>query len=462
VKGMIKEMEMTKKRVRFAPSPTGLLHIGNARAAVLNWLFAKKYGAEFLLRMDDTDQERSEVTYADQIHKDLAWLGIVPDVYAKQSDRFGRYEEITQRLKDTGRLYPCYETPEELEFKRKLSLGRGEPPIYDRGALALSQSERDALEAQGLKPHWRFLLEDGEISWVDGIRGPVSFQAKHLSDPVLIRADGFPVYTLASVVDDMDLEVTHIIRGEDHVTNSAVQLQLFAAIGADVGQIHMAHFSLVSDAKGAGFSKREGSLSLKTLAEQGICAMTLMSLMAQLGTSHDIHPTWDMQALVDGFDFKNFSRSSPKFDPDDLVKLNQILLHQMPYEKAQELLPADLKALVGEPLWMAVRGNLDTIQDVLQWYKIVYEGPQGCASDVNKEVVAAALELFPAACPFDETTWGLWTKDVGAKLNLKGRPLFMPLRQALTGVDHGPEMRLLLPLIGADEALKRLRFVIPA
>ena len=450
---------MTNKRVRFAPSPTGFLHIGNARAAVLNWLFAKKYEASFLLRMDDTDQERSQEVYAQQIHEDLAWLGILPDLYVKQSDRFGRYEEMTQFLKDSGRLYPCYETPEELAFKRKLALGRGEPPIYDRGALSLSPGERAALEAQGLKPHWRFRLTEGEVRWVDDIRGPVSFQGKHLSDPVLVKADGLPVYTLASVVDDWDLEVTHIIRGEDHVTNSAVQLQLFEAIGADVSRIHMAHFSLVSDAKGAGFAKREGSLSLKSLAEQGICSMALVSLMAQLGTCHDVHPTWDRAALIEGFDFKNFSRGSPKFDPDDLVKLNQILLHHMPYEKAQELLPADLKKVIQEPLWMAVRGNLETLQEIAQWHQLVYEGPQGAMGAVNQEVIAVALALFPKA-PFDDTTWGAWTKDVGAQLGLKGKPLFMPLRQALTGLDHGPEMRLLLPLMGAEEVRRRLERVL--
>ena len=445
------------KRVRFAPSPTGLLHIGNARAAVLNWLFAKKQGASFLLRMDDTDQERSEESYIQQIHADLAWLGIVPDEYAQQSDRFARYGQVVEALKASGRLYPCYETPDELEFKRKLQLSRGLPPSYDRSALSLTAAERQGLEAQGLKPHWRFLLEDGDISWMDGIRGLVTFQAKHLSDPVLVRADGFPVYTLASVVDDMDFQVTDIIRGEDHVTNSAVQLQLFEAIGADISGIRMAHFSLVSDAKGAGFSKREGSLSLKALAEQGICAMTIVSLMAQLGTNHDIHPTWDMNALIQGFDLSNFSRSSPKFDPDDLGKLNQVLLHHMPYEVAKASFPGDVAVYITEALWMAIRGNIEKMADVRMWHHIIDDQPEAPQGDINGQVIAAAIDLFPTTVPFDENTWSVWTQAIGAQVGLKGKALYLPLRQALTGLDHGPEMRGLLPLMGADKVLARLK-----
>lgn len=444
------------KRVRFAPSPTGLLHIGNARAAVLNWLFAKKFGASFLLRMDDTDRERSQAIYGEQIHQDLAWLGIVPDAFAKQSDRFVRYGQVTEALKASGRLYPCYETPDELEFKRKLQLGRGAPPSYDRSALSLTKEEKAALEAQGLKPHWRFLLEDSEISWQDGIRGLVTFQAKNLSDPVLVKADGLPVYTLASVVDDIDFGVTDIIRGEDHVTNSAVQLQLFGAIGANVKNIRMAHFSLVSDARGAGFSKREGSLSLKTLAEQGVCSMTIVSLMAQLGTCHDIHPTWNMNELVEGFDFSNFSRSSPKFDPDDLPKLNQILLHHMPYEVACQAFPQEMEG-VSDALWMAIRGNLDKVVDVKLWRTIIYDSLDVQLEGINTEVITAALELFPQEQPFDENTWREWTQNISAKVGLKGKALYLPMRQVLTGVDHGPEMRWLLPLMGADEALIRLK-----
>lgn len=445
------------KRVRFAPSPTGFLHIGNARAAVLNWLFAKKNKAEFLLRMDDTDTERSRPEYAAQIHADLAWLGIVPDLMAKQSDRFDRYAEAIEQLKHMGRLYPCFETPEELDMKRKRQLAKGLPPLYDRSALELTEEERSALMAKGTAPHWRFRLEDEAIMWTDSLRGPVAFQGKNLSDPVLVKTDGRPVYTLASVVDDMDFHITDIIRGEDHVTNSAVQLQIFKALGADLSRITLAHFSLMSDPSGQGFSKREGSLSLRTLQEQGMDAMTIFSLIARLGTSSDVLPEWDMDALVADFDFSKFSRSSPKFDPADLAKLNQSLLQSLPYGQVLARLPEAEKARMSPPFWAAICGNIRTLADIPLWHGIVYQAPLPLSAKPDETVLRAAIDALPAATSFDEGTWQHWTKAIQAATNLKGRSLYMPLRQALTGVDHGPEMRLLLPLIGREATLARLR-----
>jgi glutamyl-tRNA synthetase len=444
------------KRVRFAPSPTGFLHIGNARAAVLNWLFAQKNDAEFMLRLDDTDHERSTQEFADQILKDLTWLGIKPHAFAKQSERLDRYRQAIELLKAKGYLYPCYETPDELDFKRKRQLARGEPPIYDRGALALSDAEKGALEAQGLMPHWRFKLEDADVSWQDGIRGAVLFQGRNMSDPVLIKTDGQPVYTLASVVDDIDFQMTDIIRGEDHVTNSAVQLQIFMALGGDPQSIRLSHFSLITNATGQGFSKREGSLSLKTLAESGLDPMTIVSLIARLGTSTQIHPTHNMQELIDEFSLDHFSRSSPKFDPSDLMKLNQTLLHHMPYEVAQERLSLEQHKVMTPQLWQAIKGNITQISQVDEWIDVVHNGPKPIQDDVDKMVIQKALECYPVEPIFDEQTWSCWTTIISQAAGVKGKALYLPLRLALTGVHHGPQMQLLLPIIGADSVRKRL------
>ena len=444
------------KRVRFAPSPTGFLHIGNARAAVLNWLFAQKNDAEFMLRLDDTDQERSTQEFADQILKDLTWLGIKPHAFAKQSQRLDRYRQAIDLLKAKGHLYPCYETSDELDFKRKRQLARGEPPIYDRAALALSDAEKVALEAQGVVPHWRFKLSESDVSWQDGIRGTVLFQGRNMSDPVLIKTDGQPVYTLASVVDDIDFKMTDIIRGEDHVTNSAVQLQIFMALGGDPHSIRLSHFSLITNATGQGFSKREGSLSLKTLAESGLDPRTIVSLIARLGTSTHIHPTYVMQELIDEFSLDHFSRSSPKFDPNDLVKLNQTLLNHMPYEVAQERLSLDQKKAMTAQLWQAIQGNITQIGHVDEWIEVVQTGPKPHQETVDQVVIQKALECYPVETLFDEQTWPSWTAAIGQATGLKGKALYLPLRLALTGVPHGPQMQLLLPIIGAHSARKRL------
>ncbi|MBN9565511.1 MAG: glutamate--tRNA ligase [Alphaproteobacteria bacterium] len=444
------------KRVRFAPSPTGFLHIGNARAAVLNWLFAQKYDAEYMLRLDDTDHERSTKEFADQISKDLAWLGIKPHSFAKQSDRLDRYNEAIEFLKAQGHLYPCYETPDELDFKRKRQLARGEPPIYDRAALALSDAEKVTLEAKGIMPHWRFKLVDEDVSWEDGIRGKVLFQGRNMSDPVLIKTDGQPVYTLASVVDDIDFQMTDIIRGEDHVTNSAVQLQIFMALGGNPASIRLSHFSLITNATGQGFSKREGSLSLKTLAEDGLDSMTIVSLIARLGTSTQIYPTHNMRELIDEFDLDHFSRSSPKFDPNDLIKLNQTLLHHMPYDVAQgRMSPSQLERMSVQ-LWQVIQGNISKISEVEEWADIVQNGPKSIQGTMDKTVIQKALECYPSEKMFDEQTWTRWTAAISEALGIKGKSLYLPLRLALTGAEHGPQMQLLLPIIGTDSVRKRL------
>ena len=434
-------------KVRFAPSPTGLLHVGNARQALINWLFARAKGGRYLLRIDDTDTERSTPEFAQAIEDDLRWLGLDWDEKAVQSERLDRYEAAAERLKAAGRLYACYETPEELGLKRKVALSAGRPPIYDRAALALTEAEKAAFAAEGRQPHWRFKLEPGEIAWLDVVRGPVSFQAENLSDPVLIREDGRPLYTLTSVVDDIELEVTHVLRGEDHVANTAVQVQLFRALEGDVPSF--GHLSLIAGAGGESLSKRLGSLSLASLREGGLEAMTLNGYLARLGTPDPVEPFTDLAALAEGFDLSRFGRATPKFDPAELEHLNARLLHVTPYEAVAARLPEGFDA----GLWQAVRPNLTRLAEAAVWQNI-------CRGPVIPQIEEAdfarqAAELLPPE-PWDETTWGAWTGAVKAATGRKGKALFLPLRLALTGLDHGPELKTLLPLIGHERAEARL------
>ncbi|WP_193371463.1 glutamate--tRNA ligase [Pelagibius marinus] len=438
-------------KVRFAPSPTGLLHVGNARQALINWLFARAQGGRYLLRIDDTDTERSTPEFAQAIEDDLRWLGLTWDEKAVQSERLERYSAAAERLKAAGRLYACYETPEELGLKRKVALAAGRPPIYDRGALNLSDEDRAKLEAEGRRPHWRFKLEPGEIAWDDLVRGPVSFQGENLSDPVLIREDARPLYTLTSVVDDIELEVTHVLRGEDHVANTAVQVQLFQALGGP-GEARVpafGHLSLIAGAGGESLSKRLGSLSLASLRESGLEAMTLNCYLARLGTPDPVEPLPDLAALAQGFDLSRFGRATPKFDPAELEHLNARLLHVTPFEAVADRLPQGFDA----DLWAAIRPNLTRLAEAAVWQNI-------CRGPVIPQIEDAgfarqAAELLPPE-PWDETTWSAWTGAVKAATGRKGKALFLPLRLALTGLDHGPELKALLPLIGRERAEARL------
>ncbi|WP_205944637.1 glutamate--tRNA ligase [Pelagibius litoralis] len=434
-------------KVRFAPSPTGLLHVGNTRQALVNWLYTRAKGGRYLLRIDDTDTERSTPEFATAIERDLTWLGLTWDEKAVQSERLDRYAAAAERLKQAGRLYACYETPEELGLKRKVALSAGRPPIYDRGALALSDQERSNLEAEGRKPHWRFKLEHSEIAWLDRVRGPVSFQGQNLSDPVLIREDGRPLYTLTSVVDDIELEVTDILRGEDHVANTAVQVQLFAALGGTVPAF--GHLSLIAGAGGETLSKRLGSLSLASLREEGLEAMTINCYLARLGTPDPVEPLQSLDDLVRSFDIARFGRATPKFNAKDLEHLNARLLHGMPFAAVAERLPAGFDAA----LWEAVRPNLTRLAEAETW-QIICRGPVAPVI-VDADFTRQAAELLPAE-PWDDTTWQAWTARVKEATGHKGKALFLPLRQALTGLDHGPELKALLPLIGRERAEARL------
>ena len=438
--------------VRFAPSPTGYLHIGNARPALLNALFARRHGGKFLLRLDDTDLARSTEAFAQAAREDLAWLGIVPDLFARQSDRKAEHDAAAERLKAAGRLYPCYETPEELDRRRKRQLGRGQPPIYDRAALKLTAEERAAFEAEGRRPHWRFLLDARTVSWDDLVRGPAHIDCASLSDPVLIREDGTYLYTLPSVVDDIDFGITHVIRGEDHVTNTGVQVQIFEALGAPVPVF--GHHNLLTTADGEGLSKRLGHLSLRGLREAGYEPAAVRSLAVLTGSAESVRAVEGFDDLAGLIDLSEISRAPAKFDEGDLDGLNARLVHAMPYAEAAERLRAmGVPDAQAEAFWLAVRANLGKVAEAAEWWRVV-EGPVSSRIE-DAALIAAARETLPEG-PFDGETWKAWTGAVKARTGAKGRGLFMPLRLALTGLEHGPDLAGLLPLIGRERALERL------
>lgn len=440
--------------VRFAPSPTGRIHIGNARTALLNYLFARRNNGRFVLRFDDTDAGRSREEYAAAIEQDLRWLGIYPDIIVRQSQRFALYDEATAKLKDLGRLYACYETPEELERKRRRQIARGQPPVYDRAGLSLSEEQRAALEAEGRRPHWRFLLDRERIEWDDMVRGASHIDCASLSDPVLIREDGTYLYTLPSVVDDMELGITHVIRGEDHVTNTAVQLQLFAVLGASFAPA-FGHHNLLAAASGEGLSKRSGALSIANLREQGIESLAVAAQAALTGSSDAVRPVADIGELGELVDFSHLSRTAARFDEDELKSLSARTLHILPFASVADRLRA--LAVEGdqtEALWLAVRGNLERLEDVVLWHRVVAGEIEPQIEDAD--YLAQAAGLLPPE-PWTGDVWKEWTARVKEATGRKGKALFHPLRLALTGADKGPELAALLPLIGRVRAEARLR-----
>ena len=434
--------------VRFAPSPTGRIHIGNARTAILNWLMALKTGGQFVLRYDDTDTARSTKEFADGIAADLDWLGIRPSRVEWQSRRFARYDEVADGLRAAGRLYPCYETADELDRRRKRQLARGLPPVYDRAALKLTAEERQKLEAEGRKPHWRFRLDGRVVEWNDLIRGAQHIDTSGLSDPVLVREDGTYLYTLPSVIDDIDFRITHVIRGEDHVVNTAVQIEITQALGGAVPAY--AHHSLLTGADGKGLSKRLGSLSIASMREGGLEAMAVVSHAALLGTSDNIHPCADYSELVEGFALDKLSRAPARFDEAELLHLNAKLLHHSSFDAVKDRLPGATEAF-----WLAIRGNIERLADSSTWQAVI-DGPvHATPTAEDAAFIAQARSLLPPE-PWDASTWKTWTEAVKAATGRKGKALFMPLRLALTGLDHGPELAQLLPLIGRERALERL------
>lgn len=434
---------------RFAPSPTGRLHVGNIRTALLSALFTQRHGGRFVLRIDDTDAERSEERYVEAIRADLAWLGLATDSEVRQSQRFDRYEARFQALVDDCRIYPAYETAQELDLKRKIQLGRGLPPIYDRAALALSDADRAKLEADGVRPHWRFKLDrDAAIFWDDLIRGPQSFDPATMSDPVVRRADGSWLYMLPSAIDDLELGITHVVRGEDHVSNTALQLQMFAAMQAPAPAF--AHAALLTGSEGK-LSKRLGSLGVDHFREVGIEPPAVLALLARIGTSQPVEPLADVAALAAGFDFAHFGRAPARFDEAELEQLNAKIVHQLDFDAVATRLPAGMDRAG----WDAIRPNIANIAQAADWWQIVTGPVQtpdvGEDRDFLTQAATVAAEIDWSADP-----WHALTGALKAATGRGGKALFLPLRRALTGRDHGPDMAALLPLIGRDEAIRRL------
>ncbi len=438
---------------RFAPSPTGNLHIGNIRTALHNWMLARRAGGRFLLRIDDTDAERSREEYVDAIRADLAWLGLEPDGEERQSERLAIYEQAFDALRATGRVYPAYETAQELELKRKIALGRGLPPIYDRAALALTDEDRAEKEAAGVAPHWRFKLDHDEmIEWQDGIRGAQKFDPAQLSDPVIRRADGSWLYMLPSAIDDIDMGVTDVLRGEDHVSNTATQIQMFTAVLAALGKAQQlprfAHEALLIGSEGK-LSKRLGSLGVEAFRERGIEPAAIIALLARLGTSQPVEPIADRDALVESFDLNHFGRAPARFDDAELERINAAILHQTDFDAVADRLPAGMD----EAGWHAIRPNLSHLAEAADWWRLV-TGPiePPILSDEDRGFLGQAAQLLS----WSEDPWHGLTSALKDATGRKGKALFLPLRQALTGMDHGPDMKELLPLIGEAEARKRL------
>ena len=438
-------------RVRFAPSPTGYLHVGNARIALANFLFAKKHDAKFLLRIDDTDTERSRPEYEHGIFTDLAWLGITHDETFKQSDRNALYEAAAEKLRASGRLYPCFESDEELKAKREMRLKRGLAPVYDRAMLKLTPEQRAQAEANGKRPYWRFKLSDTTVEWNDLVLRRKGVKLTAVSDPVLIRTDGTPLYTFTSVVDDIDSGVSHIIRGEDHVTNTGVQLDIFSALGANPSRLTFAHLPLLIDSDGGKLSKRLDGLSLRALRQDGVEPSAITSYLARLGTPDSPEPL-PLATLTETTDLSKTSRSSPRFDIRQLLALNRRVLHHASYQEVRGRLPASAT----EDFWNAVRGNLDLLSEARNWWGVVSGDIVPPIQEGQAEFFREALAHLPPE-PWDATTWSAWTENLKTLTGRKGRALFAPLRLALTGEDHGPELAMLLPLIGHARAATRLR-----
>ena len=442
---------MSDIKVRFAPSPTGRLHVGNLRTALVNYLFARKTGGAFMLRIDDTDTERSSAAFESDIRADLKWMGMDWDCEDRQSSRLARYDQALAQLVRAGRAYACYETPEELSLKRKSQLSSGRPPVYDRAARKLTDAEKAAFEAEGRRPHWRFLLDDVEVQWHDMVRGTVAYHMSSLSDPVLMREDGRVIYTMASVVDDIDHGITHILRGEDHVTNSAAQIQLFEALGGTAPT--MGHLALLAGADGEGLSKRLGSLSIGELRNDGIEPAAIASVLSRIGTADPVEARASLQDVVGGFDISRFGRATAKFDSAELARINSQIVQELSFDAVNARLDR-LGITGGKDFWDAVRGNITRLDDARLWWDI-------CTGEITpviaaKAVTNAAADLLPDGA-LDASIWKDWTAAISAQTGAKGKALFMPLRLALTGREAGPEIASLIGIMGRDRVLERLR-----
>lgn len=430
---------------RFAPSPTGWIHVGNLRTALMNYLIARQNGGTFILRLDDTDQERSKQEYIDGLKEDLAWLGITYDRVEQQSKRLARYAEAAEQLKAAGRFYECFETPVELDLKRKKQLNMGKPPVYDRAALSLTEAQKEAYRAEGRQGYWRFKLDQERIEWTDGIIGPISIDAASVSDPVLIKADGQVLYTFASSVDDVDMGVTHIVRGADHVTNTATQIQIMKALGGTPPTF--AHHSLLTGPQGEELSKRLGVLSLRDLRARGVEPMALLSLMARLGSSKPVELASSMEELIAGFDVGSFGTAPTKFDAEDLFPLTRHHVQSLPFAAVKDRIAAlGVPEAEAEAFWAVAKGNITVLADLGEWWTLFRDGAEPVVEEADRDFVRQALAMLPPK-PWTQATWGEWTQAVKEATGRKGKDLFRPLRRALTGRDAGPEMADVMPLL---------------
>ena len=436
---------------RFAPSPTGLLHLGNIRTALINWLYARTHNGKFILRIDDTDQERSKDEYISKIKYDLEWLGIDYDDTFNQSSRFERYREQFEKLKADGRIYPCYETPEELERKRKLQMASGGKQVYDRSSLTLTDDEKRTYEDEGRKPHWRFLLQTERLKWNDLLKGELDIDLTSLSDPVLFREDGVPLYTFSSAVDDIDYNITNVIRGDDHTSNTAVQIEIINAI--DKNRITFAHHALLKASSGDKLSKRDNVISIDSFRKSNLEPLAILSLLATIGTSQSIELKDSLNQIISEFKLETISTSPGRIETDVLSALNKKQVQKLNFDDVRERLK-NIDEKIDEKFWNMIRSNLETVEGVKQWSDIVFYSKIIEVED--KEYIKSAMELIPND-PWDENTWELWTSAIKEKTGRKGRELFLPLREAFTGMKHGPEMKLLIQLIGREKILERVK-----
>ena len=438
-------------KARFAPSPTGLLHIGNARSAVINWAYIKNKGGDFILRIDDTDLERSKKKYENKIKENLLWLGLSWSKTFNQSQRKDIYDKKILLLKESERIYPCFESAEELSLKRKTQLLSGKPPIYDRSALKLTSNQIENLIKEGKTPHWRFKLEDEIIEWQDLIKGKVSFDSKNLSDPVLIREDGSLLYHLPSVVDDVEENITDIIRGEDHITNTAFHIQLFKSLNAKIP--HFGHHPFLTDEEGKSFGKRLDSISIQKMYEDGFESLTLLNYLLSIGTRKNLSKEKNIDKLVNNFNIDNLASSSPKFSISVLKLLNKDLLQSYDFsDTKKKFIDLNIKD-ASEDFWIFIKNNINYFSESLDWIKVI-NSTEIYIQEPN-DYLNAAAELLPED-PYDETTWDVWTDLIKNKTGKKGKELFMPIRFALTGREKGPELKYLLPLLTKEHILKKL------
>ena len=441
-----------KLKSRFAPSPTGLLHIGNARSAVINWAYIRSKGGEFVLRIDDTDFERCKKEYEDSIKNDLKWLGIHWSKTFNQSDKLETYQKNIEKLKRIKRIYPCFETPEELSLKRKSQLAAGKPPIYDRSSLQMNEEKIKEHISKGKNPHWRFKLEDKVIKWDDLIKGSVSFDSKNLSDPILIREDNSLLYHLPSVIDDIEESITDVIRGEDHITNTALHIQIFEALNAKVPSF--GHHPFLTDEKGKGLGKRLGSLSIKSLKDKGFENITLINYLLSIGTSKNISKEKNTDNLYKSFNINHLAKSSPKFSLKVLENLNKEILQSYEFSEVKQKFHDQKLLNASNDFWIFAKNNINYFSDVLYWWKIINN--EEIYPTKDQYYLNIASQLLPDD-PFDITTWKKWTSKISVKTNRSGKELYLPLRLALTGQKKGPELKFLMPLLNKKKILKKLR-----